>query len=231
MFLELENLFNKEIDYVINMPINQLVRNIQIVLNDYLLPEPSGLYINYLLEPVLNAKETYFYFDKNKNFLQLYSIEDEYRNNFKNIIFNKSSIYNKDYKMLLSYADIINKNNILSNNTFFPYRAIKVARLFLEKIICELVSYKRDNKFNYEIYDHVNKNLPFEQIEFILTPFYTLFRDYVISIETFHNRVYEVREHSQPYSLTIVRSLDWRAFEYERQILISKYNINTNINF
>lgn len=225
MFLELEDLINREIDYVITFPINGFIRKIEINLNQYLLPEPAGLYNNYWLEPILDLNQTYYYYINNM-FEQIPNLLQEYNNDFNNLKQNKISIYNKDYKMIIHH----NQLNNLSKKCYYPYSAIKVAYCYIDYLISSLVSYKRENLLTSTGHYYLTSDLTLQQVQYTIEDISKEILGYLFSIEKNHNRIYEIRNATQPFLLNVIRSLDWRAYEFEKQLLLSKYNNSANFN-
>lgn len=128
----------------LNLDLLPMGNLIEAQFRDVLKPAPAGIYRADRVEPVIQPDQTYYVRD-NDGIMQAIAVFDEI----------KTSIYDKNGKVVIPALFMKKKEKLLSNKPILPYRGILIAEQIIIRCIDNFVMW-RGRKYNR--YDRIEKH-------------------------------------------------------------------------
>jgi hypothetical protein len=202
--------------------IEDVARRIEQECIDFLRPAPKGIYSINRVEPVMVDGIEYFT-KKIKNGKLVKTVVSNLGNLTECIyteVFSKNGSPEGVDKVVIPKAFMLNKEKYLSSEPILPYRGIKLVKDLANVQIDNFIRYPSSRQ---HVEDLIQKNLIaldenlLDQITCDIKHIYSSTEEELNSFLGRHNwNLYFIR--TENTELKIERSIDWRAFEYERKM-------------
>jgi hypothetical protein len=171
------DLNNLPVEAKLQLDIESYASQIEYALSQYMKEPPKGIYVCNKLEPVMIDGGVYYHGDKTSSkALQIVKDLNEVT----------TSIYDKDYKLIIPKQFIINKDRLLSNYPILPYHGIKIIKIMVDDYIYNNLQYlNRHSNISVKIQNHLSNVETDDQFEEILDKIQRIFQPILVDIERF----------------------------------------------
>lgn len=199
------------------MDISEYAQQIELVLHDFLLPPPAGIYVKNRLAPVIVPGAEYFTDVIEYGKLRYVPIKDI--NEVKN------GVYDVNFKLIIPSALMKHPDRWLSNKPFIPHNGMKILELLVRNQLDTFLQYRRTGSYYLDkIYRYTKPACSPEQqqkleeaIDFVSTNVYDSLWNRIS--EFFDGLCWNMYYISiKDRTLTIERHCDWRIYDWIRRM-------------
>lgn len=196
------------VEELFTIDLETIAVDLEIAIEEYIKPSPDGIYIKSKLEPIMVDGNEY-YTKVNDNYIPVEDI---------NLL--TSAVYNKEYKVIIPTTFIKNKTNFISNQSFLPYRGIKITEVILKDYINEILQYTSSNRnivnkilchLNIDVNDELLKENLLLKIDDVLLETKHVIRKFISRHDWY---IYTPRLKDKVFKLE--KNMDFRVYEWYR---------------
>lgn len=197
---------SKEMTLLVSLA--EIAEQIELSLEEKLQPPPAGIYVNTKLEPVMVANNNYYYI-ANDEFTLVTDINEV-----------GGAVYNAKHEKILTSSQLKNKNTTLSNNSFFPYRGIKIARLMYEYAIESKVMWRKSRSMAYDKIQqrHISIAIEYEELMRLLCDFQSKINEDLAPLIIDHEWSTFMLKDKLVHDLQITRGEDYRVTWFMQEL-------------
>lgn len=196
----------KEMSLVFSL--RPLGSEIELLLEQYLTPAPTGIYSNTRLEPVMTAGNDYFEIQPDGTKTRVVDINKA-----------KTAVYDANDKRVITAQQVKNMASCLSETPFLPYRGIKIARLLYEYAIDSRVRWRRSRSVAYDkvLRQHMTGVACYEDLEQLLDEFQIHVNQNIEPLIVDHEWHYFYLRDTGETNLRVERGIDYRVDYFMRE--------------
>lgn len=194
------------IEAIQNFNVRYYAGLIENVCDEKLLPPPAGIYMSGTLEPVMTDGNNYYC----NNGIETTLVTDI------NVV--TKSIYDENGNCVIPASIMRNKARLVGNESFLPYRGIKIINLLVQDQIDSFSSYKKTREVVYgKIAKHfINPSDEDSVLGAVIEHIYSeLAKEIAIFLEDKSWNIYFIKSKNE--LVTIERGLDYRAYCWEME--------------
>jgi len=213
----MSNIDELEIEASITINAEDCAGAIEIYCADYFVPPPKGIYSNTQVDCVMVDGGSYYTLTKGPNGVVRTPVTDLYK--VKKGLSVYKEVQGTDV-VVVSAMQLSNKEKCLSDLPIRPYRGMKIVDLLINNQINSFLAYRKGVKDLYtNIGGQFKHDLPSDLLEKNIGAISEQYGDIQRDIREFLNNknwnIYFVK--IKNYTVTIQRSMDWRAYEWCRR--------------